>query len=122
MSDVRLSFMFVYIKLFTCLACSVVISFDIIRSFTSQRGRVEGFKEFPSIDLLFPATLTQKIGDDRMIVRRITDIFDPISRWGQFVYLLYGKGFKRKFDVIHKRAIALDDVFPISRNCGKKEI
>ena len=56
-----------------------------------------------------------------MIVRRITDIFDPISRWDQFVYLLYGKGFKGKFDVIHKCAITLDDVFPISRNCGKKE-
>ena len=56
-----------------------------------------------------------------LIVTRITDIFDPISRWDQFVYLLYGKGFKRKFDVIHKRAITLNDVFPISRNCGKKE-
>ncbi len=54
-------------------------------------------------------------------MRRITDIFDPISRWDPFVYLLYGKGFKRKFDVIHKRAVTLDDVFPISRNCGKKE-
>ena len=64
MSDVHLSFMFVYIKMVTCLAYSIVISFDIIRSFTSQRGRAEGFKEFPSIDLLFPPTLTQKIGDD----------------------------------------------------------
>ena len=36
----------VHFKMFTYLACSVVISFDIIRSFTSQSGRVEGFNEF----------------------------------------------------------------------------
>ena len=42
---VRFSIHFVYTLRCSCITHSVVISFDIIRPFTSQSGRVEGFKE-----------------------------------------------------------------------------
>ena len=55
-----------------------------------------------------------------MIFARVIRQFDPYLSLDHLHSFSLGKGYNRRFDVIHKSAITMDDVFPNSRNCGKK--
>ena len=55
-----------------------------------------------------------------MIFTRVIIQFDPYLSLDHLHAFSLGKGYNKRFDVIHKSAITMDDAFPNSRNCGKK--
>ena len=76
---VHVGFSFYLVCTLRCsrISYSVVISFYIIRPFTSQSGRVEGFKEF-SFDRSFVPPHPCPKDRDGVIVKSVTSYDDPI--------------------------------------------
>ena len=65
--------------------------------------------------------MLQLLKNTGMIATRVIRQFDPYLSLDQLPTFSLGKGYNKGFDVIHKSAITMDDVFSILATAAKSD-